>query len=129
MSNSSNGQSKIKVGGMTIAVTEMQKMIDFYQNVFELDFEEVDMYNAKLFKSNLDKMEVLFCPASIAQNTATQNRHQLTLEVDDLELILKRVSKHKGEIMGEKLKNGAFFQIGIKDPDNNSILLTQRVMD
>lgn len=125
MSHSSN-TNKVLVTGMTLAVTNMKKMVNFYQNVFGLDFEEVDMYGSKLYRSQLDSLELLFCPAALAQNTANQNRHQLNFEIESLEFTLAKISTHEGEIMGEKQEDGLFIQVGIKDPDNNSIVLKQK---
>ena len=84
------------------------------------------MNEFKLYKALLGKVEILFCPASLAQNTATQNRHQLDILVDDLQSALENVSKLGGEVMGESQKTGSFNQIGIKDPDGNSIVLKEK---
>ncbi|MEO9482173.1 MAG: VOC family protein [Ekhidna sp.] len=121
--------STIKITGMTIAISDMPKMVNFYQQVFKLNFEEMEMYGSKLYKTHIDHLEVLFCPASIAQNTAKQNRHQLNFEVEDLGIALADVPINGGEVMGEPQLEGSFKQIGVKDPDNNSIVLKQKITD
>lgn len=116
---------KTTITGMTIAVNEMDKMVKFYSQVLNLAFEEVEMYGSQLFKTQIDSIEILFCPAQIAQNTAKQNRHQLELEVQNLTEVLVEVEKYHGSIMGEPAESEEYLQVGIKDPDNNSLVLKQ----
>ncbi|WP_420317964.1 VOC family protein [Ekhidna sp.] len=114
-----------KIIGMTIAVTDMHKMVAFYSKVFHLVFEEIEMYESKLSKTQIDAIELLFCPAEIARNTAKQNRHQLEFEVEDLDHTISLVKMNDGTVMGEPSKDSYFVQVGIKDPDNNSIVIKQ----
>ncbi|MEQ9303733.1 MAG: hypothetical protein RJQ14_07440, partial [Marinoscillum sp.] len=58
-------------------------------------------------------------------NTAKQNRHQLELEVQNLTEVLAKVEKYHGSIMGEPAESEEYLQVGIKDPDNNSLVLKQ----
>ncbi|GAB4238141.1 MAG: hypothetical protein Tsb0034_13590 [Ekhidna sp.] len=115
----------IRISGMTLAVTDMQKMVDFYENVFSLTFKAVQMYGATLFEAQAGNVKVLFCPAEIAQNTATQNRHQLAFQVRNLENLLPTIKKYHGELMGDPTEQDGVLQVGIKDPDNNSMVLKQ----
>lgn len=111
--------------GMTLAVDQMDKMVTFYSSVFQLDFEEVKMYGSSLYQTSLDGMEILFCPAEIAQNTATQNKHQLNFAVSNLKAALSKVEKYGGSILGEPNEKDGAMEVGIKDPDNNSIVLIE----
>lgn len=126
VSNPANEQ-EANITGMTLAVTQMERMISFYSNVFQLNFEEVKMYGSSLYKTELGGVEILFCPADIAQNTAKQNRHQLNVVVNNLKDALSMVEQHEGSILGEPNKKDGIIEVGIKDPDNNSIVLIQKV--
>lgn len=128
MAKSADYHATTIISGMTIAVTQMHEMVDFYHNVLKLEFEEVNMFGATLFKAQLGAIEILFCPAELAQNTAKQNRHQLNFEIDDLAQTLTDVLKYGGQIMGDQQKDESFIQIGIKDPDNNSLVLKQKLI-
>ncbi|WP_425392647.1 VOC family protein [Ekhidna sp.] len=119
--------NKPTITGMTIAVTEMDKMVTFYSQVLQLTFEELEMYGSKLFKTRIGQIEVLFCPAEIAQNTAKQNRHQLDFEISNLNETISTVEKYHGSIMGEPTQDSNHIQVGIKDPDNNSLVIKQRL--
>lgn len=112
---------------MTIAVVDMEKMVKFYENVFQIHFEKVNMFNTILNRTTIGDLELLFCPASIAQNSAKQNRHQLNLIVGNLELALSKLEKFGGSKMGEPIAKDGVIEIGIKDPDNNTMVLSQHV--
>ena len=73
---------KIEVEGMTIAVSDMNSMLDFYRALFHVEFTAKEMYGSTLYSGNLGQLQLLFCPAEIAQNTAKQNRHQLDIIVE-----------------------------------------------
>ena len=66
-----------------MAITNMQKMLAFYSNVFQIEFTEKEMYGSHLYSGIWGELNLLFCPAEIAQNTAEQNRHQFDIEVSD----------------------------------------------
>lgn len=110
-----------KIVGMTIAITNMDAMLAFYTAVFDLEFTPLDMYGSKLFSTTWGGLKLLFCPAHIAQNTASQNRHQFDLIVPDLEEIIRRSTLHGGVVMGAINEDLASKSVGIYDPDMNSI--------
>ncbi len=114
-----------KIEGMTMAVTQMDKMLKFYSNVFQVSFVEKDMFNSKLYAGQWSTLNLLFCPAEIAQNTANQNRHQFDVVVDDLKSIIDLATENGGKVMGEISENEFELSIGIYDPDRNSILFKQ----
>ncbi|WP_436517563.1 VOC family protein [Ekhidna sp. To15] len=126
MANTQKSQ-KASFVGMTLAVTEMKQMVEFYTCLFDVEFDEVEMFGAKLYKCNFENLQILFCPASLAQNTAIQNRHQLDFEVSSLDSLIDQLMTLGGETMGEKQREGSFIQVGMKDPDNNSIVLKQHL--
>jgi len=111
--------------GMTMAVTNMDAMLTFYKSVFNVEFEEQEMYGTKLYQGKWGQLNLLFCPAHIAQNTAKQNRHQFDFVVDDLDELIKQVELAGGELMGEITEDEGGRSIGVYDPDRNSILFKQ----
>lgn len=114
-----------QIEGMTMAVTNMEQMLDFYSNTFGIRFKERKMYDSRLYSGDWGGLSILFCPAEIAGNTATQNRHQFDVVVPDLEEVIKITSKYGGSPMGEKNEDEDAWSIGIYDPDKNSILFKQ----
>ncbi|MEO9803478.1 MAG: VOC family protein [Reichenbachiella sp.] len=114
-----------QIEGMTMAVTNMEQMLDFYSNTFGIRFKERKMEDFRLYSGVWGGMNLLFCPAELAGNTATQNRHQFDVVVTDLEEVIKITSKYGGSPMGEKNEDEYTWSIGIYDPDKNSILFKQ----
>jgi len=113
------------IQGITIAITNMKQMLAFYSNVFDIQFEEREMYGSKLYSGIWGGLNLLFCPAEIAQNTATQNRHQFDITVSDVQKTIELVLKYKGNTMGEISEDKTTLSIGVYDPDKNSIIFKQ----
>ncbi|NAS31887.1 hypothetical protein GTQ40_12945 [Flavobacteriaceae bacterium R38] len=116
---------RYSIQGMTMAITNMEKMLSFYSNVFDIQFEEKEMYNSKLYTGIWGGLNLLFCPAEIAQNTATQNRHQFDIIVSDIQKTIYLAIQHGGETIGDIFEDASSLSIGIYDPDKNSITFKQ----
>lgn len=114
-----------RIEGMTMAISNMPAMLDFYSKVFEITFTEKELYNTRLYSGVWGGFELLFCPAEIAGNEAEQNRHQFDIVVSDLNKIIETTVKYGGSLMGEIVENDACLSIGIYDPDKNSIVFKQ----
>lgn len=110
---------------MTIATFKMQEMVDFYSNLLGVDFVIKEVFGATLYSGELGKLKLLFCPAAVAGNTATQNRHQLDVLVPNLNEILGKLDQYGGEIMGEVSDSAECMSVGVYDPDRNSMVLMQ----
>lgn len=110
---------------MTIAVTNMEKMIAFYSKVFGITFFEKKMHGTKLYEGKWEELDLLLCPAELAQNTAKQNRHQLEFMTSDLSQFLLVAIDAGGSQMGEISDDGEFRSVGIYDPDKNSMVFKQ----
>lgn len=116
-----------QIEGLTIAITDMPKMLDFYTAVFGINFIEQEMYGAKLYAGQWAELKLLFCPASLAQNTAEQNRHQFDIMVDDLDQVLQAAKAHGGQMMSHVTEEGGFRSVGVYDPDHNSMVFKQKL--
>ena len=115
-----------KITGVTLAVTDMERMLNFYSHVFEIQFQKKEMFGTDLYGGQWGSLDLLLCPAAIARNEARQNRHQLEIAVNNLDKFIEKVSKSGGELMGDIiLEPDGSRSAGIYDPDKNSILLKQ----
>ena len=114
-----------KIEGMTIAITKMEEMLTFYENVFQIKFEEKAMFGSKLYAGVWGNLNLLFCPAKIAGNTATQNRHQFDIIVPNLQKTIEKATRFGGKTMSDIVEDDSSSSVGIYDPDNNSILFKQ----
>ena len=113
------------IEGLTIAITHMEQMVNFYSQVFNISFEKREMYGSTLYSGEWGGLKLLFCPAEIARNTAVQNRHQFDILVSDLQSTMELAIKHGGKLMGEVVEDDNTQSIGIYDPDNNSLIFKQ----
>lgn len=113
------------IEGMTVAVTNMDAMIKFYANVFDIQFVPFKIDEFTLFAGKWDSMNILFCPAKLAQNKAKQNRHQFDLVVDDMDEMIKQSLENGGELLSEKQEDGDMISASVYDPDHNSIVYKQ----
>ena len=114
-----------QIEGMTIAIKNMEQMLAFYSNAFNIMFTEKEMYDSKLYSGVWGGLKLLFCPAEIAGNTAVQNRHQLDIVVSDLQKIIKTVTNYGGVLIGEIVEDEYSWSVGIYDPDKNSLVFKQ----
>ncbi|MEM9548862.1 MAG: VOC family protein [Bacteroidota bacterium] len=126
---SAHAQKKDKINyhieGMTIAITNMEEMLKFYSEVFGIEFTLQKMFESNLYSGKWGDLNVLFCPASLAGNTAEQNRHQFDIVVSDLDKTIQAAVENGGKKMGEIVEDDASRSIGIYDPDKNSILFKE----
>lgn len=111
--------------GLTIAVVNMKEMLDFYSSIFQINFSKKILLGSELFEGEWKGFKILLCPAHIAKISATQNRHQFDILVEDLDSIISMVDKLGGSVMGEISENGSTRTVGIYDPDQNSFVLTE----
>lgn len=114
-----------KIEGLTIAINDMPKMLTFYKNVFEIEFTEQTEFDAKLYTGKWADLTLLFCPAEVAQNKATQNKHQFDIVVRGINEWIRKCRDNGGEPIGEIAIQKDFRSIGIYDPDRNTIVLKE----
>ncbi len=105
---------------IVFAITDMPKMVEFYNQVFDMNLQPVGEPKALQFYSGtLAGIDVLFCPNEIAKVVAENTRHQLCLQVDDLQSTIDDAIAHGGTQTGA-IENGI---AAIWDPEGNSIEL------
>ena len=115
-----------KIIGLTLAVHEMTEMLKFYSIVFEMKFQCEEISGHKLYRGKLGLIDILLCPAQLAKNMASQNRHQLEILVQDIHASIKLASIYAYDILEEISEEKGYFSVCIYDPDKNSIILKQK---
>ncbi len=116
-----------EVTGMTLAVDSMVLMRDFYANVFDVNFVELNKMNTVLYQGNLGNLLLLLCPAEIAEIDAKQNRHQLNLDVNDLDKAVELVLANGGTTKKHEKQIPGMRAITVYDPDGNSLVLRENL--
>ncbi len=119
--------NKHELNGITLAVTNMEAMVLFYQKLFGVDFRAVKKSGIEVFSGEWLSSPLFLCPAKTAGNTAEQNRHQFELLVDDLDDMIDKVVSLGGEIMHDPIVKGALRKVSIYDPDRNSMVLMEAI--
>ena len=115
----------MKISELVIACFNINEMVTFYQNVFSISFSEVKIPQDNIYNGYIDKIQITLCPADMAGIKAKDNRHQLTILIDDIKSTLDNTILYKGNIMQELVESEDFLQASIRDVDGNSIVLKQ----
>lgn len=89
-------------------------MAAFYQRVFNAGLRERQVGAFALFVGDFAGVRLTLCPKALAGIDATQNIHQLTIAVADVEATIALAEQHGGSALGES---------AVRDPDGNSIEL------
>ncbi|WP_394749250.1 VOC family protein [Spongiimicrobium salis] len=113
------------ITGMTIAIVQMEAMLKFYTAVFDLHFTPSQMMGHTLYHGKWGALSLQFCPAELAGNSATQNKHQLDVLVEDIHSCIQKVTENQGSCMAEISEDDKAYRVGIYDPDGNSLVLQQ----
>ncbi len=113
----------MKIDRLTVATTNTEEMIQFYNAVFNARLEPIP--GSPLYRGQLSGLELVFCPNTIVGIQAKKNRIQLRLIIDDLETIVRYAASNGGGVYGERMEEKAQIGWGIHDPDGNSIELMQ----
>lgn len=117
--------NKNHIKGLTIATVDMDKMVNFYTKVFGVEFTSIENYGIVLYQGKWGELDVLFCPTEIAGISATENRHQFDVVVEDLDHTVKVVEANGGQLLQEVTETETGRSVGIYDPDKNSIVLME----
>ncbi|MEQ9403966.1 MAG: VOC family protein [Cyclobacteriaceae bacterium] len=118
-------EGNYQIEGLTIAVTNMDQMLEFYSNVFGVEFTEMKMYGTSLYSTEWSGLKLLFCPAEIAGIDANRNRQQFDIRVNTIEQSIDKSLKHNGKMLGELQITEELKTVAVFDPDGNSIVFKE----
>ena len=115
----------VRIDNITIAVDNIESIVDFYSNTFNLDLNEIDLGEFSMYVGNINDIQVLFCPKSIAGITAVENTIQIRLVVEKIEETIDKAIRSGGGKLGDIQISDGVKTAAIIDPDGNSIELIQ----
>lgn len=115
----------MKISELVIACFNLEGMLTFYKNVFSILFEEIKIPQGTIYNGFIDEIQITLCPADMAGIEAKDNRHQLTILVDDIKKTLDSTISYNGSVMQELVGSKDFLRATIRDIDGNSIILKQ----
>jgi predicted enzyme related to lactoylglutathione lyase len=114
--------------GLTLAVVRMSAMVDFYQSVFQAEFQPVEAYGAMLFRGKIAGLDVLLYPQEVAGIHVDQSRCLLKFEVTDIHHILDLALTNGGSLLNAPVENEGSKAAAVRDPDGNSIEFEQTIV-
>lgn len=112
----------MQMTGLTIAVDRMDRMVEFYNAVFDARLKPtVHIGEQQFYGGRIGELELTLCPNAIAGVVAEQNRQQFRFAVDDIARVIATGMNHHGceinpidEYKGAKVAS-------LADPDGNTI--------
>lgn len=114
----------MKTARLTVAVTHMDAMLEFYNQVFDCQLTKIP--GTDFHKGQFLNTPLLFCPNNIAGVKAEKNRFQWEIELEDLDSALNKVTNHGGACLDDRRSQDGVTMQGITDPDGNSFVLIGR---
>jgi predicted enzyme related to lactoylglutathione lyase len=118
----------MEIDRITIAITQMDAMVAFYNAVFDAGLQPLEPMNGfQFYKGRLAGIELLFCPNEIAEVVAERNRHQLRFVVDDVDGMRLKASQSGGGVLDDQTLTTTRKSGSISDPEGNTIELIQNL--
>ena len=111
---------------ITIAVGPMEPMVAFYSAVLNVEFSEREMYGRALYGAHYGSVELLLCPKDLAGVDANVNTVQARFVVADVDAAFSSGVNCDGKAISEPAMADGSRQASLRDPDGNSLELSER---
>ncbi len=114
-----------KLSSLAIRVANMNEMLAFYMEAFEIQFQEVDTYGIRSQFGELNGITLKFVPIRDEADFKGYPIHQPGFVVRDVKSVIEIAEKYGGRQEGQIIQAGGQTQAAIRDPDGNTIELYQ----
>lgn len=115
-----------RIGCMSLAATNVGKMVEFYSGVFGVNFVAHPVGNSKVFEGSFAGIDFVLVPAELSGIKATESRIHFDVYVPDIQKIIDLTGKHGGSTNGRLVEDDQVRCIGISDPDGNFMVIKQQ---
>ena len=117
------------IEGMSMAISNVQPMLDFYSNIFKIKFEKRNGFDTTMYFAKWRGLKLLFVPTKLAgeEGSKIQNKHQFDIIVPDINLLISSAKRYGGKITGALIDDGIQKTIHVKDPDGNTFIFKQNI--
>jgi catechol 2,3-dioxygenase-like lactoylglutathione lyase family enzyme len=112
-----------KLSSIAFRVHNLDAMLAFYSEAFQVEFQEVDTYGIRSQFGDLDGMTLKFVPIRESDDFKGFPVHQPGFVVPDVEEVIAIAIKHGGRQEGQTLRADGRVQAAVRDPDGNTIEL------
>lgn len=112
-----------KISSIAFRVFNMDAMIAFYSEAFDIQFQEVDTYGIRSQFGKVDNITLKFVPIRESDDFKSFPIHQPGFVVADVETVIALAIKHGGRQEGQTVHTEGKTQAAVRDPDGNTIEL------
>jgi predicted enzyme related to lactoylglutathione lyase len=106
---------------LAIRVADMDSMVAFYSEAFQVQFQEVDTYGIRSQFGELNGILLKFVPIRDEADFKGYPIHQPGFVVPDVQSVIEIAQKYGGRQEGRTIQAGGKIQAAIRDPDGNTI--------
>jgi predicted enzyme related to lactoylglutathione lyase len=111
------------IASIAIRVYNMDAMLAFYAEAFQVQFREVDTYGIRSQFGEMDGVTLKLVPLRESEDFKGFPVHQPGFLVPDVEAVIALAQKHGGRQEGKLIRVDGKLQAAIRDPDGNTIEL------
>jgi predicted enzyme related to lactoylglutathione lyase len=111
------------ISSIAIRVANMDAMLAFYSEAFQVQFREVDTYGIRSQFGELNGITMKFVPIRDEVDFKNFPIHQPGFVVPDVEAVIAIAQKHGGRQEGQLIRVDGKIQAALRDPDGNTIEL------
>jgi len=111
------------LSSIAIRVSNLESMLAFYSEAFQVDFQEVDTYGIRSQFGEVGGVMLKFVPIRDDADFKGYPIHQPGFVVPDVEAVVDLALKHGGRQEGQTLQANGRVQAAVRDPDGNTIEL------
>lgn len=116
----------ITIEHITLATTNTEKMVEFYNAVLEANLTPFEPFpGATFYSGNLAGIPLTICPNTVAGVEAKQNRQQFRFKVDNVHDTFIAALNNGGTELTAIEEQGDNLICSVYDPDGNSIVFTR----
>jgi len=112
-----------KISSIAFRVHNMDAMVAFYSEAFQMEFREVDTYGIRSQFGDVGGITLKFVPIREADDFKNFPIHQPGFVVTDVESVIDLALKHGGRQEGQTVRAEGKTQAAVRDPDGNTIEL------
>jgi len=111
------------ISSLALRVSNMDAMIAFYSEAFQVQFREVNTYGIPSRFGELSGITLKFVPIRESDDFKNFPIHQPGITVSDVEAVIALALKHGGRQEGQTVHADGKIQAAVRDPDGNTIEL------
>ncbi|MFC1959685.1 VOC family protein [Chloroflexota bacterium] len=120
--------ASITIAQITLAATDVPRMVAFYNAVFDANLEPFEAYDNMLYRGNLAGFTFIICPNEMLGIQADKNRQQFDFFVTDVDTAVAGALDTGGGFYGEEgvSRWDGVKMASLRDPDGNSLVLREK---